>query len=648
MGILTLWFPAFGFLALLAGGRNLGRKGAQRIFLQTMGGLNLTVWLLGFEIYRGGTGGLGGGCGGWIRKEELSGEFGYSLGDKEVILAGIVAAVVWAVGFYSIGYMAEDPGLVRFLAYLSIFCFSMNLLIIGDNLMAVFVGWELMGLLSLLLVDFYETRIKSGRAGLMALLLNRVGDLGYNLMVFSLFVGTGGLAFGEVVGTLGVAGEARDLAAFFGLIGVQAKSSQVGLHNWLPWAMECPTPVSALLHAATMVCAGVVVLMKLDSGVGLTKDYIGLLGSLTAIMGSSLGLVGVDIKRRIALSTTSQIGYLVLGMGGLAGGHSLYHLTTHSGFKALLFLGAGVLIHGMGNEQDLRRYGGQIRRFPLTGSLLAGGTVALMGLPGSSGGFSKEELLGLVKGGEGGELEGFVEGAVAVVGTAGYSVSLFTRVFIGEAMGSKELYKKGHEGSLQMEWVLFGQGLLALGLGYVLAESFSEDGLGSKGVFGALKGLPGEEGGSLASFVLYLGFGLIIAHSLWEPLAREKALTGGIFNPVFGKKLNFYSVSKALGKMLYFDNLTGYGAKGALRGGEAFNREIDRGIGEVVGPAGLSWLFGNWSLALVKERASFSGSHQEERECPLPEGRFRNETIWVKGLRIFVISFIIVPLLLLL
>src|SRR5438445_3805930 len=316
-------------------------------------------------------------------------------------LTGVMLLVVTGVGMlihvYSIGYMHDDPGYARFFAYLNLFVFSMTMLVLAGNFLLLYVFWEAVGLCSYLLIGFWYTRPAAAEAGKKAFIVNRVGDFGFGLGVLWLWTALGTLDYTDVFAKTGdmAPGVATGIALLL-FMGACGKSAQLPLHVWLPDAMEGPTPVSALIHAATMVTAGVYMVARshtLFERSGVALEVVAIVGTVTAVFAASIGLVQTDIKRVLAYSTISQLGYMfaAVGLGAYAAG--IFHLVTHAFFKALLFLGAGSVIHGMGGEQDLRKMGGLAPKMVTTTITMTIGAVGLAGLPPFAGFFSKDEIL---------------------------------------------------------------------------------------------------------------------------------------------------------------------------------------------------------------------------------------------------------------
>src|SRR5256712_2389925 len=323
-------------------------------------------------------------------------------------LTGVMLLVVTGVRalirVYSVGYMHDDPGYARFFAYLNLFVFSMTMLVLAGNFLLLYVFWEAVGLCSYLLIGFWYTRDSAAQAGKKAFIVNRVGDFGFGLAVIWIWTVFGTLDYAAVFkGAETLAPATATGIALLLFMGACGKSAQVPLHVWLPDAMEGPTPVSALIHAATMVTAGVYLVARshvLFERSPVALDVVLWVGVITAVFAATIGLVQTDIKRVLAYSTVSQLGYMfaALGLGAYAAG--IFHLVTHAFFKALLFLGAGSVIHGLHGEQDLRKMGGLASKMPVTATTMWIGGLGLAGAPLLAGFFSKDEILGAALGTE--------------------------------------------------------------------------------------------------------------------------------------------------------------------------------------------------------------------------------------------------------
>jgi NADH-quinone oxidoreductase subunit L len=390
-------------------------------------------------------------------------------------LAAVMTLVVTGVGLlihvYSLGYMARDKSYARFFAFLNLFTFAMLILVLGANLGVMFIGWEGVGLCSYLLIGFWFTKDAAAKAGKKAFITNRVGDFGFLLGAGILVASLGTLDIAGI--TAAVAGGAlakgtATAAALLLFLGATGKSAQIPLYTWLPDAMEGPTPVSALIHAATMVTAGVYMVARLHvlfsfSGTALT--VVALTGAVTAVYAATMGFVQTDIKRVLAYSTISQIGTMFIGLGVGAYAAGVFHLVTHAFFKSLLFLAAGSVIHALGGEQDMRRMGGLRRRIPRTYRVFLIGALAISGIPGLSGFFSKDEILASAF--ASGNLVVWGLGLIGAAMTAFYMFRLIFLTFYGEERFSGETGRHPHESPPVMLVPLEILAVLALAGGYV-------------------------------------------------------------------------------------------------------------------------------------------------------------------------------------
>ncbi|HSA94533.1 MAG TPA: NADH-quinone oxidoreductase subunit L [Acidobacteriota bacterium] len=401
--------------------------------------------------------------------------FGLDLAFRYDSLAAVMTLVVTGVGLlihvYSVGYMAHDRSYARFFAYLNLFTFAMLVLVLGANLGVMFIGWEGVGLCSYLLIGFWFAKDSAADAGKKAFITNRVGDFGFllgiGLLLYALgTIDTAGIT-AAVEGGLMAKGTAT-AAALLLFLGATGKSAQIPLYTWLPDAMEGPTPVSALIHAATMVTAGVYMVARLHalfsfSGTALT--VVALTGAFTAVYAATMGFVQTDIKRVLAYSTISQIGYMFIGLGVGAYAAGIFHLMTHAFFKSLLFLAAGSVIHALSGEQDMRRMGGLRSRLPRTYRVFLVGALAISGLPGLAGFFSKDEILAAAF-----ASRNYVVWALGLVGaamTAFYMFRLIFLTFFGEERFSGETARHLHESPPVMLVPLEILAVLAVLGGYV-------------------------------------------------------------------------------------------------------------------------------------------------------------------------------------
>jgi len=337
----------------------------------------------------------------WFSSGDLSIGFDLAVDRLTAVMLLVVTGVGLIIHIYAIGYMAHEGGYYRFFSFFNLFMFFMLLLVLAANFLLMFVGWEGVGLCSYLLIGFYFLRQSATNAGNKAFIVNRIGDFGFSLALYLIFINFGSLDFGAVFSAAAshpveASGGVLTLIALLLLVGATGKSAQIPLYVWLPDAMEGPTPVSALIHAATMVTAGVYMVARcapIYTHAPLAMDAVAVVGLATAVLAASIGLAQNDIKKVFAYSTVSQLGYMFLGLGSGAFSAGIYHLVTHAFFKALLFLGAGSVIHALAGEQDLRRMGGLAKHAPVTFFTVLCAAVAIAGVPPFSGFHSKDAIL---------------------------------------------------------------------------------------------------------------------------------------------------------------------------------------------------------------------------------------------------------------
>jgi len=406
MEILAVFPSLFAFLIAGLFGRQIGDAGAQFV---TCAGVILAAFcscVLFFDIILDGDARIIS-LATWMTSGAFEVEWGLRMDQLTVIMLCVINIVSACVHVYSIGYMAHDPHKGRFMAYLSLFTFAMLMLVTSNNLLQLFFGWEGVGLASYLLIGFWNEKASANSAAVKAFVVNRVGDFGLALGIMATFFVFGSVQFGEIFSQapdfathsfnfLGFQLHSITVICLLLFMGAMGKSAQLGLHTWLPDAMEGPTPVSALIHAATMVTAGVFLLVRfspLFEYSPLALQVVCIVGALTAFVAATIGLTQSDIKRVIAYSTMSQLGYMFFAIGVSAYGAAIFHLMTHAFFKALLFLGAGSVIHAMSNEQDMRKMGGLWKLIPTTYVLMWIGSLALAGIPFFAGYYSKDIIL---------------------------------------------------------------------------------------------------------------------------------------------------------------------------------------------------------------------------------------------------------------
>ena len=486
MELMAVFSPLLG--ALLAGlfGRQLGDRGSQLITCLLMvlaAAMSVTLFV---HINYGGqprtvelmT---------WIASGDLQLKWALRFDRLSAVMAIVINLVSCAVHFYSVGYMHHDKSQPRFMAYLSLFTFAMLMLVTADNLVQLFFGWEGVGLASYLLIGFWNQKDSANRAAIKAFVMNRIGDFGLALGIFAIFFVFGSLQYDAIfaaapamkdvyVGFLGHQVHAISLICALLFVGAMGKSAQLGLHTWLPDAMEGPTPVSALIHAATMVTAGVFLVTRMSplyEYAPHVQDFIAVLGGLTALIAATIALTQFDIKRVIAYSTMSQLGYMFFALGVSAYGAAMFHLFTHAFFKALLFLGAGSVIHAMSDEQDMRRMGGIYKLIPQTYVLMWIGNLALAGIPFFAGYFSKDLILEVAFAADRPAATfAFWCGMIAALLTAFYSWRLIFMTFHGKPHADEKVMAHVHESPLIMTAPLYFLAVGAVFAGGVFASDF--------------------------------------------------------------------------------------------------------------------------------------------------------------------------------
>ncbi len=408
----------------------------------------------------------------WMRVGDFSADVAFLLDPLSAVMVLVVTGVGSLIHVYATGYMSHDPSFRRFFLYLNLFMFAMLTLVLADNYLLMFVGWEGVGLCSYLLIGFWYERPSAAEAGKKAFIVNRIGDFGFMLGAFMLVAGTGSLQYERVFAAaphvFAAGGAVITLATLLLFLGATGKSAQIPLFTWLPDAMEGPTPVSALIHAATMVTAGVYMLARshvLFELAPTTMQVVAVIGAATALMAATIGLAQNDIKRVLAYSTVSQLGYMFMACGVGAFGAGIFHLMTHAFFKALLFLGAGSVIHAMSDEQDMRRMGGLAPKLPFTHSTMAVATLAIAGVPFLAGFFSKDEILhaAWASGHKGIWLAGIVGACL----TAFYMTRLYVLTFRGSSRVSHDAEHHLHESPASMTVPLVILAVLSVVGGYV-------------------------------------------------------------------------------------------------------------------------------------------------------------------------------------
>jgi NADH-quinone oxidoreductase subunit L len=419
----------------------------------------------------------------WISVGTLRVDFSFVLDQLSLVMLLVITGVGFLIHVYSVGYMRGDKGYARYFSYLNLFLFFMTTLVLAGNVLVMFVGWEGVGLASYLLIGFWFQKTTAADAGKKAFVVNRVGDFGFLIGIFLLLAHLGTLTFADIAAKLTAnpawTGGALTAICLCLLVGATGKSAQLPLYIWLPDAMEGPTPVSALIHAATMVTAGVYMIARthfLFDRSPLALSVVAIVGAATALFAATMGLVQNDIKRVLAYSTISQLGYMFLACGVAAYSAAIFHLVTHAFFKALLFLAAGSVIHGLGGEQDMRKMGGLWKKLPVTFATMTAAVLAIAGIYPFAGFFSKDAILyaAFVQGTRG-EILWFV-GLVTALLTALYMFRLWYMTFFGEPRAHEA---HPHESPWSMLGPLVILAALSIGGGFL----GKGEGLGRIGAF---------------------------------------------------------------------------------------------------------------------------------------------------------------------
>jgi NADH-ubiquinone oxidoreductase chain 5 len=542
----------------------------------------------------------------WIDSEILNVSWEFMFDSLTVSMLIPVLYVSTLVHVYSVSYMSSDPHNQRFFSYLSLFTFFMLILVSGANYLIMFIGWEGIGVSSYLLINFWYTRLAANKAALQAFTVNRVGDMILSIGFFAILFLFGNLDYATVFSISPYMNEtALTIIALLLLGGAMAKSSQIGLHTWLPTSMEGPTPVSALIHAATLVTAGVYLLLRSSPLLEYAPTaliVITFIGSLTAFFAGTCALVQNDLKRIIAFSTISQMGYLFLAVGLSQYQVALFHLINHAFFKALLFLGAGAVIHAMSDQQDIRRLGGLINFLPFTYSAMLTGSLSLMALPWLTGFYSKDLILELAYGQY--QFTAFfawVLGTATAMLTAFYSFRLISLAFLTYPNAPRNNYLNVHEADIFVIIPLFVLSLFSIFFGYIASDIYV--GLGSDFMGASLFQHPShitlvEAEFSLPIFIKLLpaivtligaGSAILFYHKYYLFILT-------LTNTKFGRTVYTFLNYKYLIDIIY----NNYIIQGGLQMGYSISKILDRGIIELVGPFGLSSVVKNTGDNIAK------------------------------------------------
>ena len=555
----------------------------------------------------------------WIESGNLKAEWALKIDTLTAIMVLVVTSVSTMVHVYSIGYMHHDPHNPRFFAYLSLFTFAMLMLVTADNLVQMFFGWEGVGLASYLLIGFWYQKPEANAAAIKAFLVNRVGDFGFALGIFGTYLLFDTIVLDEIfilapkyveteLTFLWFSADAITVLTMLLFIGAMGKSAQLGLHTWLPDAMEGPTPVSALIHAATMVTAGVFMIARLSPMMEYAPDtltVVTLIGASTAIFAASVGLCQNDIKRVIAYSTCSQLGYMFFACGVSAYSAGIYHLLTHAFFKALLFLGAGSVIHAMSDEQDMRKMGGLRKRIPLTYWLMIVGTLALTGFPFLSGFYSKDLILEATFARDTGVgYYAFYIGIFVAGLTAFYSWRLIFMTFHGECRAPKSVQDKIHESPLVMTLPLIFLAIGALFAGKLGYEFF---GGGSMNAFWGTALLVLKENTTIEA-AAGVPLWVVLLPTIMFIFGTSLAFYFYLLKPDLPKMLSskFSGIYQFLLNKWYFDELYDLlFVRSAFRFGHALWKKGDGAVIDGLGPDGISSMVRRLSGQAVRLQSGF-------------------------------------------
>jgi len=604
MYLLVIFFPFLGALITGALGRFLGRQGSIIVTTSCLFFSFVTALFIFFEI------GLSNSIciiklEKWFDIGLLNTSWGFLFDSLTSMMLIIVTLISFLVHLYSISYMENDPHISRFMCYLSLFTVFMLFLVTADNFIQMFLGWEGVGLSSYLLINFWYTRLQANKAAIKALIVNRVGDFGLIIglsLIYLIFKSLNyfvvfplvSLYVNDYIYIFNLKINAINLICFFIFIGAVGKSAQIGLHTWLPDAMEGPTPVSALIHAATMVTAGVFLIIRCSPIIEYAPDILILIifvGALTAFFAATTGLFQNDLKKVIAYSTCSQLGYMVFACGLSNYNVSMFHLINHAYFKALLFLAAGSVIHALSDEQDMRKMGGLVKLLPYTYVMMLIGSLSLMGFPFLTGFYSKDVILELTYAKYSFSSNfAYWLGLISAFFTSFYSFRLLYLTFWVNTNGFKKIILNAHESSLFMCISLFILSIGSIFIGYITKDMFI--GLGSNfwntAIFNLNNNITSLNGEYMPYHIklLPLYFSFLGSFFIY-------------FNNYLFLNVNFFKISLSykwlytfLIKKWYFDIIYNkFIVINILSFGYFTFKEIDRGIIEIFGPLGSARLF---------------------------------------------------------
>jgi NADH-ubiquinone oxidoreductase chain 5 len=591
--------------SILAGifGRFLGEQGASLIS-STLVGMSFACSCIAFYS----VGIQGNPCyfklAPWISCQLFDISWGFMFDSLTVVMLIVVTSVSTLVHIYSMEYMRFDPHRPRFMSYLSLFTFFMLMLVTADNFIQMFLGWEGVGLCSYLLINFWFTRIQANKAAIQAMIVNRIGDFALSLGIFAVFVEFKAIDYATVFASAPDAlnhsltffncdMNVLNLICVLLFLGAVGKSAQLGLHVWLPNAMEGPTPVSALIHAATMVTAGVFLLARCSPLFEYAPEaitFVAMMGAATAFFAATTGLLQNDMKRVIAFSTCSQLGYMVFACGMSSYSVGIFHLANHAFFKALLFLSAGSVIHAVADEQDMRRMGGIVRILPFTYAMIFIGSVALMGFPFITGFYSKDVIIEVAyaKYTLAGHFS-FWLGTLAAFFTALYSGRLLYLVFLSDTQTHRSVIEKAHDAPILMAMPILIISFGSIFVGYLGKDIFI--GLGSDFWGNALFTHPNHNVAIDAEFIPHSAKIIPVCFSI---LGATSAFFLYHYASPFLYRLKMTDLGNGLYTFLnrkwLFDKIyTEYVVQPSLTAGyHVTYKLIDRGMIEILGPLGIS------------------------------------------------------------
>lgn len=602
MYLLIVCLPLIAAITAGFFGRFLGRSGSSIVTTSLIGIVSFFCWIAFYEV-----GILGSPVYlklfPWIDSGLLTAYWGFLFDSLTVVMLIVITTVSFLVHLYSINYMVEDPHLPRFMSYLSLFTFFMLMLVTGDNFVQMFLGWEGVGLCSYLLINFWYTRVQANKAAIKAMIMNRIGDFGLSLGMMAIFAIFQTIDFATFFAIAPVMADKNFLFLNYSVdvltticlllfVGSVGKSAQLGLHTWLPDAMEGPTPVSALIHAATMVTAGVFLIVRCSPIFEYAPQalvVVTLVGAMTAFFAATTGMLQNDLKRVIAYSTCSQLGYMVFAAGLSSYSVSMFHLMNHAFFKALLFLSAGAIIHALSDEQDMRRMGGLVQFLPFTYAMMLVGSLSLMGFPFMTGFYSKDVILELSYAKY--TLDGTFAhwlGTLSAFLTSFYSFRLLYLTFFTSTNSYKSSMNNIHDAPLIMAIPLIILAFGSIFVGYILKDMII--GLGTSFWGNSIFILPHNLILIDSEFIPYyikllpVCLSIMGASLAWILNAYYGTLLYQIKTSLFGRDLYTF-----FNKRWYFDKI--YNDFIALPflnfGYEVTYKTFDKGIIEILGPYGI-------------------------------------------------------------